>query len=173
MITFMIASIVVGCPDMLALRVISLTIYCEVALECPLPPPVPTFAMMPAVLHTPLVVLHFVANLLGLGCAHGVLGRCALGNRVEIQVAVRRVFVFGVKFGAHLAAGTIDGRTSFRGLKEILSTRARALLLSVIDEALAFFIAIVVAVVRRVDPILFVSFVEALAPRIAVPVPAI
>jgi len=105
---------------MLALRVISLTIYCEVALECPLPPEVISFAMIQVVLHTPLVVLHFVANLLGLGCAHGVLGRCALGNRVEFQVALRRVVfaqLFGVKFGAHLAAGTIEGRTSFRGLK--------------------------------------------------------
>jgi hypothetical protein len=136
------------------------------AYESPVPVIVTCGALVKGVFHTPLVVLHFVANLLGF--AHGVSGRCAWNNRVFVCVAAV------LQVCAPPAAGTIVGRTSGRGLEEVLFTRAWEGLLSIVHEALAFVCAIVVfAFVLRINPIRFVHIVEALAPRIAVPVPAI
>jgi hypothetical protein len=64
------------------------------------------------VLHTPLIVLNFVAQLLGF--AHGVCGRCARNNRVRVRVTEAHVT-------ACLAARGVGIRISDIRAEEILS----------------------------------------------------
>lgn len=115
-----------------------------------------------------------------LGFALGVFGLCARNNLVRLRVAVLRPVC------AHLAARTVKRRTSRSAFEEIGTARhalarvTRARLPLIFKRMLVFYGALASSVIIIAGASVFfvylvflVKMVEALAPRIAVPILAL